>query len=514
MIRIGIDVGGTNTDAVMVDGRDVLAATKMATTQDVTSGVRQAMRSVIDQSGISPDRVVHVMIGTTHFTNAVVERRQLSKVAAIRLGLPAAACLPPMVDWPDDLRAAVGDHGYMLRGGHEYDGRILSDLDTEGLDRIAEDIESGNIGAAAITSIFGPVNPAMEEEARRRLLERLPELDVVLSSDIGRIGLLERESATILNAALLALAEDTVAAFGAAVVAAGLDCGFSVTQNDGTLMSAARVRRFPVLTFASGPTNSLRGASFLTGLPDAIVVDIGGTTSDLGTISRGFPRQASGVVDIGGVRTNFRMPDVFAIGIGGGSIVSDDGADVGPRSVGYRIADRARIFGGPVLTATDIAVHLGHADLGDADAARAIDPAVARRAMAAVTEALERAVERCRLSPEPVPVIAVGGGSILMPDRLGDLDVVRPEHFGVANAVGAAIAQVSGEVDRITDLDGTTRTAALDAAEAEARDQAVADGAVRATIEVIEREDVPLAYLPGNASRIRVRVVGDLGDVA
>ena len=514
MIRIGIDAGGTNTDAVMMDGRDVLAAIKTATTPDVTSGVRRAMQAVIDDSGIGPDRVVHVMIGTTHFTNAVVERRRLSKVAAIRLGLPAAACLPPMVDWPDDLRAAVGDHGHMLRGGHEYDGRILAELDAEGLDRIAEDIESEGIGAAAITSIFGPVNPAMEEQARRRLLERLPDLDVVLSSDIGRVGLLERESATILNAALLALARDTVAAFGAAVVAAGLDCGFSVTQNDGTLMGAERVRRFPVLTFASGPTNSLRGAGFLTGLPDAIVVDIGGTTSDLGTISRGFPRQASGVVDVGGVRTNFRMPDVFAIGVGGGSIVSDDGADVGPRSVGHRIADRARIFGGPVLTATDVAVHLGRADLGDADAARAIDPAVAHRAMATVTDALERAVERCRLSPEPVPVIAVGGGSILMPDRLGDLDVVRPEHFGVANAVGAAIAQVSGEVDRITDLDGTTRTAALDAAEAEARDRAVAGGAVPATIEVIEREDVPLAYLPGNASRIRVRVVGDLGDAA
>ena len=192
MIRIGIDVGGTNTDAVMMDGREVLAATKTATTHEVMSGVRQAMQSVIDRAGIGPEQVVHVMIGTTHFTNAVVERRQLSTVAAIRLGLPAAACLPPMVDWPEELRAALGDHGYMLRGGHEYDGRVLSDLDTAGLDRIAEDIESGNIAAAAITSIFGPVNPAMEEEARRRLLERLPDLDVVLSSDIGRVGLLER----------------------------------------------------------------------------------------------------------------------------------------------------------------------------------------------------------------------------------------------------------------------------------------------------------------------------------
>ena len=510
MLRIGIDVGGTNTDAVLMDGARVLEATKAATTRDVTSGVRAAMQTVIKAADVARDRIAHVMIGTTHFTNAVIERRQLSKVAAIRLGLPAAACLPPMVDWPDDLRAAVGDHGYMLRGGFEYDGRVLSDLDTDGLDRVADEIAANGIGAAAITSIFGPINDAMERDARDRLLTRLPELDVVLSSEIGRIGLLERESAAILNASLLALAGETVTAFGAAVAECGLTCGFSITQNDGTLMEADRVRRFPVLTFASGPTNSLRGASFLTGLRDAIVVDIGGTTSDLGSLSQGFPRQASSTVDIGGVRTNFRMPDVFAVGIGGGSIVTEDGACVGPRSVGYRIAEEALVFGGDVLTATDIAVHLGHATLGNAATARAIDPATARRTMDTITQTLERAVDRCRLSADPIPVIAVGGGSILMPDRLGDLKVIRPEHFGVANAVGAAIAQVSGEVDRVTSLEGTTRDAALDAAEDEARAQAIAAGAREATIEVIEREDVPLAYLPGNASRIRVRVVGDM----
>lgn len=108
-------------------------------------------------------------------------------------------------------------------------------------------------------------------------------------------------------------------------------------------------------------------------------------------------------------------------------------------------------------------------------------------------------------------MIAVGGGSILMPERLGDLDVIRPENFGVANAVGAAIAQISGEVDRVFNLANLNRTQALAAAEQEARDAAVAAGARADTIEVIEREDIPLAYLPGNATRIRVRVVGDMG---
>ena len=125
---------------------------------------------------------------------------------------------------------------------------------------------------------------------------------------------------------------------------------------------------------------------------------------------------------------------------------------------------------------------------------------------------LEACVERSRISSTPVPVIAVGGGSILMPDRIGDLEVIMPENFAVANAVGAAIAQISGETDRVFSLvDGRTRESALAEAEAEAREKAIAAGALAETLEVIEREDTPLAYLPGNATRIHVKVVGEMG---
>ena len=98
-----------------------------------------------------------------------------------------------------------------------------------------------------------------------------------------------------------------------------------------------------------------------------------------------------------------------------------------------------------------------------------------------------------------------------MPRKLGGLDVLRPEHYAVANAIGAAIAQTSGEVDRIYALDTQSRAQALADAEAEARRKAVAAGALPATIVVTEREDVPLAYLKGNATRVRVKVVGDMG---
>lgn len=517
MYRLGIDVGGTNTDAVIIRGCEVLAGVKAATTEDVTSGVLEALEQVLDKAGVDRAKISNVMIGTTHFTNAVIERRHISPVAAIRLGLPATACLPPMVDWPDDLRKATGDLGYMVTGGYEFDGRPIAALDEDELDRIADDIREKKVKAAAITSVFSPINRDMEVAACERLQRKIPDLSVVLSSDIGRIGLLERESAAIMNASLLALSEHTVDAFARALKTTGLQCPFYITQNDGTLMDAETVKRFPVLTFASGPTNSMRGAAFLTGIKNGIVVDIGGTTTDVGALQQGFPRQAATVVDIGGVRTNFRMPDVFSVGLGGGSLVQqnhDGVVKVGPQSVGYRIAQEALVFGGATLTATDVAVALGEAEVGDVAKAERIDRAVAEAARAEMTRMLEAAVERSRISPEPVPVIAVGGGSILMPSKLGELEVLRPDHFSVANAVGAAIAQISGEIDRIYALDnGLSREECLRQAQEEATRNAVRAGANIDTIEVIEREDVPLAYLPGNATRIHVKVVGEMGGV-
>jgi N-methylhydantoinase A/oxoprolinase/acetone carboxylase beta subunit len=237
-----------------------------------------------------------------------------------------------------------------------------------------------------------------------------------------------------------------------------------------------------------------------------MVVDVGGTTSDVGALTHGFPREASVAVDIGGVRTNFRMPDVLSLGIGGGSLVS--GAEVGPRSVGYELTSRALVFGGDVLTATDLAVAAGLAELGEPELVRGID---AEPGLARIEERIAETVDRMKTSADPIPVVVVGGGSILLRDSLpGASELVKPEHFAVANAIGAAIAQVGGEVDRIVALEGTTRDAALEAAKAEAVEKAVAAGAAEGSVRVVDVDDVPIAYLPGNATRIRVKAVGDL----
>ncbi len=128
-LRIGVDVGGTNTDAVLMDDRRVIAKLKTPTTEDVTTGITKAISSVLDQSGTATDAIATVMIGTTHFTNAIVERKHLQRVGVIRIGLPATAALPPLIDWPADLVTAIDPVSHLVHGGYEFDGRPISPFD-------------------------------------------------------------------------------------------------------------------------------------------------------------------------------------------------------------------------------------------------------------------------------------------------------------------------------------------------------------------------------------------------
>ncbi len=510
-LRIGIDVGGTNTDAVLMRGTEVIAKIKTPTTEDVTSGITAALDHILGVSNTSTSEVAGVMIGTTHFTNAVVERRRLQPTAAVRLGLPATAALPPMVDWPEDLAETLGRHTYLCHGGHEFDGREISKFDPDEIMAVAGDITSKGIDAIAVSSVFSPVNQDMEKKAAEILLAEVPGSSVTLSSEIGRIGLLERENAAILNACLRNLARETVAAFKRAIDELGIGAPLYLTQNDGTLMSAEFAEQYPVLTFASGPTNSMRGAAFLSGLKDAMVVDVGGTTSDVGALTHGFPREASVAVDIGGVRTNFRMPDVYSFGLGGGSLVRQDPLQIGPRSVGYRLTKEAIVFGGDTLTTSDVAVAAGVANFGDPSKVAGLDKQLVDDTIDLIQTMAEAAVDRMKTSAADVPVIVVGGGSVLISRPIaGASEMVKPPHFEAANAVGAAIAQISGEIDRVYSLDGLTREQALDDAKAEATAKAIEAGADPNTVAIVDVEDVPLAYLPGNATRIRVKAVGDL----
>jgi N-methylhydantoinase A/oxoprolinase/acetone carboxylase beta subunit len=513
MRRIGIDVGGTNTDAVLLEGGRVAHAIKTRTTADVMTGIVTALAELAAHPEVARGPIDAVVIGTTHFVNAVVQRRDLARVAAVRIGLPASASLPPFCDWPADLAEHVRGEVFMLEGGHDYDGRPIVPFDESGMRQAAQRIRETGIRSVAVAAVFSPLDPGCEDRARAILAEECPGAAVTLSHHLGRIGLLERENATLLNAALIDLARATVAGFTTAMAASGISAPLYLTQNDGTVMHAEMAVALPVVSFASGATNSMRGAAFLSGLADAMVIDVGGTTTDVGQLRRGFPREANSVVTVGGVRTLFRMPDLLSIGLGGGSIVAADPLTVGPASVGYRLTETGLIFGGDTLTATDIAVAAGLAEIGTSEAVAHLSRDLVQRALADAQSKIEDTVDRMKTDARDLPLIAVGGGAFLVPDRLAGISqVVHVPHGDCANAVGAAIAQISGETDQIyRDL---SREEAIAAAEGQARDRAVTAGADRASLETVDVEDMPLAYLPGNALRVRVRVAGEMASPA
>ena len=397
-LRIGIDVGGTNTDAVLLDGDRLLATHKSPTTEDVTSGIRTALTGVLEREAtlrggdrpITPGDVDAVMIGTTHFINGLVQARGLTPTAVIRLGLPASASLPPFIDWPAELVQATKAQWFLAHGGHEYDGRPISAMRPDEIRSLAAQAVAGGAESIAISSVFSPVNADGETEAAELIRAEVgDDIHLTLSHRIGKVGLLERENAAIINAALRGLATQVVAGLRTALTDVGVTAPLFLSQNDGTLMSLETALQYPVATFASGPTNSIRGASRLSGVKDCAVIDIGGTTTDVGICVGGFPRESQTDVRLAGVRTNFRMPDVLSVGIGGGSLVSADGERIGPTSVGYLLPQKALVFGGDTLTATDIAVRCGMAEIGDPSLVAHIPEDVARRAR-------DRRHRRCR----------------------------------------------------------------------------------------------------------------------
>lgn len=513
--RIGIDVGGTNTDAVLLDEEfNVIAETKSPTTTDVSEGIYKAMGEVIRASGVPRSKIKYAMLGTTHCTNAIVERKRLNSIAIIRLGAPATLAVKPLIGVPEDLKSILGKHSYIIRGGHEFDGREIMPLDEEELYAIANELK-GQVDSVAITSVFSPVSRNHEERAAEILKEVLGEnLAVSLSSEIGSVGLLERENATILNASVVNVAKTTIHGFVNALKEEGIDADVFLGQNDGTLMSVDYALKYPILTVACGPTNSLRGASYLTGHSDAIVVDVGGTTMDIGVLVGSFPRESSIAVEIGGARTNFRMPDLVSVGLGGGTIVhlGENGTfTIGPDSVGYQITEKALVFGGDTLTLTDVVVALGKAEVGNPSRVSHLDQSLLEKVYAYLTEQVELGIDRMKTSSDPIPVILVGGGSLLIPREIeGATDVIHPENSGVANAIGSAIAQVSGQVERVFSLEELGREKTLELAQQMAIDEAVKAGADASSCQIVDIEDVPLAYLPGNATRIRAKAAGNL----
>ena len=246
MYKLGIDVGGTNTDAVIINQRrEVVAEVKHPTTDDVYEGILCAIRKVLEISGVDRKEIRQTMLGTTQCTNAIVERKHLAKVGLIRIGAPATTGIPPMVDWPEDIQAVVEDY-VVIRGGFEFDGKELAPLDVEAARAFLERMK-GKVQSIAIVSVFSTIRNDHELTIAHLCREVMGEdIHISISSEIGSMGLIERENATILNAALHRVAQQLTEGFAKSLAEEGIsNAEVYLSQNDGTLMTMEHARRYP-----------------------------------------------------------------------------------------------------------------------------------------------------------------------------------------------------------------------------------------------------------------------------
>jgi N-methylhydantoinase A/oxoprolinase/acetone carboxylase beta subunit len=496
---------------------------KVPTTTEPSHGIANTITTMFESASVDPSSVASVTIGTTHFVNAVVtrDRTRLSRVAVLRLSGPFSKHAPPCIDWPASLRKIILGHYALIKGGLEVDGSLISDIKEEEIVDQCRIIKEKRIGSIVVNGVFSPIDTVERQEERTADIIRRElgeSVDIVLSKTVANLGFLERENAAILNASILSFARKTIASFQTPIKQLGLNCPVFITQNDGTILSGEAASRLPIRTFSSGPTNSMRGAAFLVGKQEKdeamMVVDVGGTTTDVGLLlANGFPRQQAAYSELSGVRMNFSYPDVKSIGLGGGSLVRrvEGCMHVGPESVGYKLPEKALVFGGDVPTATDYTVAAStEVAIGEPEKVRGkLDEKDVQAFKDETKRMLERIIDTMKTSPEDLPVLLVGGGAIIAPDELkGASRVIKPQWSGVANAIGAAMARVSAIVDTVKSTEKQSQKELLAEICEEAKRKTIEAGALEDSVELVEVEDLPLQYV-ADKMRFMVRAAGD-----
>ncbi|CAF1446501.1 unnamed protein product, partial [Rotaria sordida] len=465
MYVIGVDVGGTNTDAVLVHiqpdhAPEVVATNKSTTTSDVFSGVLHSIQQV------------------------------------------------------DGLTVLVS-------GGYFFDGSLITSLNEDEIRSLVRQALASDIHSFCVCGVFSPCRPDQEQRVAQIIREESSDVFITLSHEIAGLGLIERENVSILNACLRPLALRTMRALEQA-----LSPGIPVflTQNNGTLLSIDQCIRFPVLTFASGPTNSMVGAAHLTGIQNGIVIDVGGTSTDIGMIVNGRPRHTHAKVYlVDDIRVNTSMPDVLSLPLGGGTIVHVDEETrsicFGPDSVGYQLVTHALAFGGQTITGTDVALaakltsRIGHSIVQ-------LPSFIVEQVLDHIRNTISRGIDRIKTNQESIPVILCGGGSILVnPKEVFDgvTHMIRPPHFAVCNAVGATLCRVSATIESIVDLvpssidNGVQRKHEIDRLTLLVQQQCEQNGAHPNTVHLVDIEQVPLAYYPGGYKhRVLLTAIGQL----
>ncbi len=332
-LALGVDTGGTYTDAVLIrDEKEVIASAKSLTTRaDLAIGVGRAISSVLDEARVSPDQISMASLSTTLATNALVEG-QGGRVALAYIGFKDS-----------DLEkhglkdALKGDPALVISGGHSHAGGEAAPLDIAALEAFLD--SHIGISGFAVASQFATRNPAHELEAARIIADKTG-APVTCSHHLSaRLNGPKRAVTAVLNARLIGMIDRLIGRAQDRLHELGITAPMMVVRGDGALMSAEQARERPIETILSGPAASIVGARWLTGVENALVSDIGGTTTDVALIRDGKPAIDPAGAQVGGFRTMVEAVAMRTHGLGGDSqvhVVTEGlggGVFLGPRRV-------------------------------------------------------------------------------------------------------------------------------------------------------------------------------------
>ncbi|UWR15518.1 hydantoinase/oxoprolinase family protein [Sulfitobacter sp. M368] len=333
-VLLGVDTGGTYTDAVLVrDETTVIASAKSLTTrQDLAIGVGNAVRSVLETAQIAPEEIALASLSTTLATNALVEG-QGGRVALIYIGFRARD-----LEAHGLAEALKGDPALVLSGGHNHAGGEAQPLDEAALVSFLETHKS-DVSGFAVASQFATRNPAHELRAAQ-LVAEITGKPVSSSHQLSaKLNGPKRAMTAVLNARLIGMIDRLIGRAEDVLQQIGITAPLMVVRGDGALISSGQARERPIETILSGPAASIVGARWMTGVDHALVSDIGGTTTDVALIKGGKPQIDPAGARVGPYRTMVEAVAMRTTGLGGDSEVHfqseglQGGVTLGPRRV-------------------------------------------------------------------------------------------------------------------------------------------------------------------------------------
>lgn len=466
---IGLDVGGTHTDVVLLDRQGIVRDIKVPTdAANLFDTVLEGLESVM--TGVEPEAVRRVVLSTTLTTNAIVQKK-ISEVGIIVSSGPGI----------DPRHFQTNAHFFPVAGSIDHRGREVEPVDAREIEKVRRDFQARGICHVGVVGKFSVRNPAHELQIKAHLGDGFEK--VFLGHLIsGHLNFPRRIATTYLNASVYPIHKEFFEAVQQSLEARGLTMPIRILKADGGNMNFASSIEFPGQTILSGPSASVMGAvAYAADTADSLVLDIGGTTTDITILRDGVPLLAPLGIDVGGYRTLIRSLDTHSIGVGGDSLVrlSNQRIEIGPERLGPAMA-----HGGPVPTPTDALFVLNKVENGDRDkAVKGIEPlaaslgltleeaavSIVERTCGKILKAADTMLERLNSKPvytiheiqegcqlQPSKMLILGGPAPYFEEELkrqSRMDVRTVPKWSVANAIGAALARTTSEVTFFADTE-------------------------------------------------------------